>query len=98
MDGGVFSGDPLEFWERDTGMRERVRPLIADEAKSNQFLAAKQLVLDAASRADRMLAIRASISLDHSRCFARAIETGRGPVGPLFYNEVKQPSGPVRSH
>jgi integrase len=50
MAGGVFSGDPLEFWERDTGMRERVRPLIADEAKSNQFLAAKQLVLDAASR------------------------------------------------
>ena len=29
---------------------------------------------------DRMLAIRNSISLDHSRCFARAIETGRGPV------------------
>jgi integrase len=50
MAGGVFSGDPLEFWERDTGMRERVRPLIADEAKSNQFLAAKQLVLAAASR------------------------------------------------
>ena len=50
MAGGVFSGDPLEFWERDAGMRERVRPLIADEAKSSQFLAAKQLVLDAASR------------------------------------------------
>jgi hypothetical protein len=50
MAGGVFSGDPLEFWERDAGMRERVRPLIADEAKSNQFLAAKQLVLAAESR------------------------------------------------
>lgn len=50
MAGGVFSGDPLEFWERDCGMRERVRPIIADEAKSNQFLAAKRLVLDAASR------------------------------------------------
>ena len=50
MAGGVFSGDPLEFWERDTGMRERVRPLIADEAKSSQFLAAKHLVVDAASR------------------------------------------------
>ena len=50
MAGGVFSGDPLEFWERDEGMRERVRPLIADEAKSNQFLAAKQLVLATASR------------------------------------------------
>ena len=50
MAGGLFSGDPLEFWERDSGMRERVRPIIADEAKSNQFLAAKGLVLDAASR------------------------------------------------
>jgi hypothetical protein len=27
-----------------------------------------------------VLAIRASISLDHSRCFARASEMGRGPV------------------
>ena len=27
-----------------------------------------------------MLAIRASISLDNSRCFAPPIETGRGPV------------------
>ena len=51
MAGGVFSGDPLDFWERDNGMRERVRPIIADEAKSQQFLAAKQLVLDEASRA-----------------------------------------------
>jgi hypothetical protein len=29
MAGGVFSGDPLEFWERDSAMRERVRPIIA---------------------------------------------------------------------
>ena len=46
MAGGVFSGDPLEFWERDSGMRDRVRPIIADEAKSQQFLAAKRRVLD----------------------------------------------------
>ena len=45
MAGGVFSGDPLDFWERDNDMRERVRPIIADEAKSHQFLAAKRLVL-----------------------------------------------------
>jgi hypothetical protein len=32
-------------------MRDRVRPMIADEAKSEQFLAAKRLVLDTASRA-----------------------------------------------
>ena len=50
MAGGVFSGDPLEFWERDNGMRDRVRPLIADEAKSQQFLAAKRLILEPASR------------------------------------------------
>jgi integrase len=50
MAGGVFSGDPLDFWERDSGMRDRVRPIIADEAKSQQFLAAKRLVLDSASR------------------------------------------------
>jgi hypothetical protein len=50
MAGGVFSGDPLDFWERDSGMRDRVRPIIADEAKSHQFLAAKQLTLDPASR------------------------------------------------
>jgi integrase len=48
--GGVLSGDPLDFWERDSGMRERVRPIIADEAKSQQFLAHKRLVLDQASR------------------------------------------------
>jgi hypothetical protein len=50
MAGGVFAGDPLDFWERDTAMRERVRPIIADEAKSQQFLAAWRLVLDPASR------------------------------------------------
>ncbi len=51
MAGGVFSGDPLDFWERDSGMRERVRPIIADEAKTHQFLAAKRIVLDRASLA-----------------------------------------------
>jgi integrase len=50
MAGGVFSGDPLDFWERDSAMRDRVRPIIADEAKSHQFLAAKRLILDSASR------------------------------------------------
>jgi hypothetical protein len=50
MAGGVFSGDPLDFWERDSDMRDRVRPIIADEAKSHQFLAAKRLTLDSASR------------------------------------------------
>jgi integrase len=51
MAGGVFHGDPLDFWERDSAMRDRVRPIIADEAKSQQFLAAKRLTLDLASQA-----------------------------------------------
>src|SRR5579863_8261757 len=51
MAGGVFDGDPLEFWERDSDMRERVRPIMADETKSRQFLAAKGIVLDRASEA-----------------------------------------------
>ena len=46
MAGGVFAGDPLDLWERDAAMRERVRPVIADEAKSQQFLAAKRLALN----------------------------------------------------
>src|ERR1700675_3654705 len=46
MAGGMFAGDPLDLWERDAAMRERVRPVIADEAKSQQFLAAKRLVLN----------------------------------------------------
>jgi integrase len=50
--GGVIPGeDPLNSWERDSAMRDRVRPMIADEAKSEQFLTAKRLVLDTASRA-----------------------------------------------
>ena len=46
MGGGVLAGDPLDDWERDSAMRDRVRPIIADEAKSQQFLAAKRLILD----------------------------------------------------
>jgi integrase len=49
--GGMLSGDPLDHWERDSGMREHVRPIIADEAKSAQFLAAKRLTLDPAAMA-----------------------------------------------
>jgi integrase len=51
MAAGMFSGNPLDLWERDSGMRDRVRPIIADEAKSQQFLAAKGLALDSASLA-----------------------------------------------
>jgi integrase len=51
MASGVFAGDPLDLWERDMAMRERVRPTIADEAKSETFLAAKRATLEPASKA-----------------------------------------------
>jgi len=78
MAGGVFSGDPLEFWERDAGMRERVRPIIADEAKSNQFLAAKGFVLDAASR-DMFLDY---VTRDFFAALALLARRARGDHGP----------------
>ena len=78
MAGGVFSGDPLEFWERDSGMRERVRPIIADEARSNQFLAAKRLVLDAASR-DMFLDY---VTRDFFAALALLARRARGDHGP----------------
>lgn len=46
----VFAGEPLDLWEASPAIRERVRPVVADEAKSEQFLAAKRMVLDASSR------------------------------------------------
>ena len=78
MAGGVFSGDPLEFWEHDSAMRDRVRPIIADEAKSNQFLAAKQLVLDAASR-DMFLDY---VTRDFFAALALLARRARGDHGP----------------
>ena len=78
MAGGVFSGDPLEFWECDSAMRERVRPIIADEAKSNQFLAANLLVLDAASR-DMFLDY---VTRDFFAALALLARRARGDHGP----------------
>ena len=83
MAGGVFSGDPLDFWERDSAMRDRVRPIIADEAKSHQFLAAKRLTLDSASR---------TMFLDYvTRDFFAAVallaRRARGDYGPDKWTE-----------
>jgi integrase len=78
MAGGVFSGDPLDFWERDSAMRERVRPIIADEVKSNQFLAAKRLVLTAASR-DMFLDY---VTRDFFAALALLARRARGDHGP----------------
>ncbi len=50
MSRGMFAGDPLDLWESDSEMRERVRPMIADWSESNQFLAAKRVTLDLPSR------------------------------------------------
>lgn len=47
---GIFAGNPLDLWEVNPAIRERVRPVVADEGKSEQFLAAKRIMLDAASR------------------------------------------------
>jgi integrase len=83
MAGGVFSGDPLEFWEHNAAMRERVRPLIADEAKSNQFLAAKRLALDAASR-DMFLDY---VTRDFFASIALLARRARGDHGPDKWEE-----------
>src|SRR5262249_41594818 len=48
--GTSFVDHLLDICDRDEVMRERVRPIIADESKSAQFLAAKQLTLDPPSR------------------------------------------------
>jgi integrase len=48
---GIHDGDPVSILESNAEVRERVRPVIADEAKSEQFLAAKRLVLNPVSRA-----------------------------------------------
>ncbi|MGO9700054.1 MAG: hypothetical protein ACLPX7_12420 [Xanthobacteraceae bacterium] len=75
MGGGVLAGDPLDSWEHDSAMRERVRPMIADEAKTEQFLAARRLTLDSASR---------TLFLDYvARVFFAAVALrARGDYGP----------------
>ena len=39
-----------DIWERSTAAREDVRPMLADWGETSQFLAARRMVLDAASR------------------------------------------------
>jgi integrase len=78
MAGGVFSGDPLDLWERDSAMRDRVRPLIADEAKSHQFLAARGVVLDPSSR-DMFLDY---VTRDFFAALALLRRRARGDYGP----------------
>ena len=47
---GVFAGEPQDLLQTNPAIRERVRPVVADEAKSEQFLAAQRMVLDASAR------------------------------------------------
>jgi integrase len=42
--------DPFELWEDSPKARARVRPLVADNAETAQFLAAKEVTLEPASR------------------------------------------------
>lgn len=51
INAGIFAGEPIEHLETNAAIREAVRPIIADEGKSEQFLAAKRAMLDPASRA-----------------------------------------------
>lgn len=48
---GIHAGELLELLESQPAIREHLRPVITDEAKTEQFLAAKRLTLDRAARA-----------------------------------------------
>jgi integrase len=91
---GIFEGEPLELLESNPAIRERVRPVIADEAKSEQFLAAKRLALDPASRV---------MFLDYvARDFFAAItllaRRSRGDFGPdKWAEQFPQLKAPVDS-
>jgi integrase len=80
---GVYAGDPIDLLESYPAIRDRVRPTIADEAKSEQFLAAKRLALDSAAR---------TVFLDFvARDFFGAVtllaRRARGDYGPDRYAE-----------
>ena len=91
---GIFEGEPFELLESNPAIRERVRPVIADEAKSEQFLAAKRLALDPASRV---------MFLDYvARDFFAAIRLlarrSRGDFGPdKWVEQFPQLKAPVDS-
>jgi integrase len=89
MAGGVFSGNPLEFWERDSAMRDRVRPIIADEVKSQQFLAAKRLILDQASWAMFL----DYVTRDFFAAVALLARRARGDYGPDKWSKQFPSSG-----
>ena len=78
MGGGVLAGDPLDDWEHDSAVRDRVRPMIADEAKSQQFLAAKGLTLDPASEAMFL----DFLTRDFLAALALLARRARGDYGP----------------
>jgi integrase len=70
--------DPFEDWNENARARERVRPVVADCAKTTQFLHAKSLTLDPASR---------DMFLDHvCKDFFEALELlkqrAKGNYGP----------------
>jgi len=78
MASGMFAGDPLDLWERDSAMRERVRPIIADEAKSQQFLAAKRLV----PNADSLTMFLDCVTRDFFAALTLLARRARGDHGP----------------
>ena len=80
---GMLTGDALDHWERDDGFRAHVRPIISDEAKPAQFLAAKKLTLDAASR-DMFLDY---VVRDFFAAIALMARRARGDFSPDTYAE-----------
>jgi integrase len=90
--GGMLSGDPLDHWERDSDMRDHVRPIIADEAKSAQFLAAKRLTLDPAA----MSMFLDYVVRDFIAAVALLARQAQGDFGPDEYAaRFPQPEGPA---
>jgi len=75
---GVHAGDPLDLVESNSAVREHVRPVIADEGKTEQFLAAKRLTLDPVSRAMFL----DYVARDFFAAIAVLVRRARGDYGP----------------
>jgi integrase len=83
VNNGVFAGEALDLLETNAAIRECVRPLIADEAKSEQFLAAKRLALDPASR----LMFLDYVARDFFAAIALLARRARGDYGSAKWAE-----------
>ncbi|MGB6416110.1 MAG: hypothetical protein WBF50_05840, partial [Pseudolabrys sp.] len=91
---GIFEGEPFELLESNPAIRERVRPVIADEAKSEQFLAAKRLALDPDSR----VMFLGYVARDFFAAITLLARRSRGDFGPdKWAEQFPQLKAPVDS-